>query len=76
MTDKSKEGETWQDTSSKRVIMDNGAYEIKCSLASDEKSRDIYNAVGRSKKTSKVYLTNKLRDELEKGAQNIQVTHP
>ena len=36
----------------------------------------IYNAVGRSKKTGKVYLANKLRDELEKGAQNIQVTHP
>ena len=56
--------------------MDNGAYEIKCSLASDAKPHEILNAVGKSKKTGKIYMANKLRDELDKGAQNIQVTHP
>ena len=56
--------------------MDNGAYEIKCSLASDPKPHDIYNAVGRNKKTGKIYMANKLRDELEKGTNHIQVTHP
>jgi len=56
--------------------MDNGAYEIKMSLASDQKPHDIYNAVGRNKKTGKVYLCNKLRDELEKGTPNVSITHP
>ena len=68
MADKADKGTTWHDSNSKRVIMDNGAYEIKCSLATDSKPHEIYNAVGKSKKTGKVYMANKLRDELEKGA--------
>ena len=76
MVEKSQAAANWHDSHAKRVILDNGAYELKCSLASDSKPHVVYNAVGRSKKTGKVYLANKLRDELEKGAQNIQVTHP
>ena len=76
MFDKEKQGATWHDSTSKRVILDNGAYELKCSLASAQEPHEVYNAVGKSKKTGKIYLGNKLRDELDKGAQNIQVTHP
>ena len=32
--------------------------------------------MGKNKKTGKVYLGNKLREELEKGTQNLQITHP
>ena len=76
MVEKGNPGSSWTDNPSKRVILDSGAYEIKCSLASDTKPHLVHNAVGKSRKTGKVYVANKLKDELDKGAQNIQVTHP
>lgn len=66
----------WQESSAKRVLLDCGAYELKYSLATESKPHIVYNAAGRNKKTGKVYLGNKLREELDKGAQNLQITHP
>ena len=59
--------QTWRDQDSKRVLLDCGAYELKYSLASESKPHIVYNAAGRNKKTGKVYLGNKLREELERG---------
>ena len=58
------------------MLLDCGAYELKYSLGSESKPRVVFNAVGRNKKTGKVYLGNKLREELDKGTQHLQVTHP
>jgi len=62
--------EAWRDNASRRVLMDCGAYELKYALGtSDAKPIVAFNAIGRSKKTGKVYLGNKVREELEKGTQ-------
>ena len=71
MVEKGHTGSSWVDNPAKRVILDSGAYELKCSLVFDTKPHLVYNAVGKSRKTGKVYVANKLRDELDKGAQNI-----
>lgn len=76
MVSTTNSGQSWRDQASKRVLLDWGAYEFKCSLGNEQKPHQVYNAVGRNKKTGKVYLGNKLREELEKGAQNMQITHP
>ena len=48
--------------------MDCGAYELKYSLGNNEAKPIVaFNAAGRSKKTGKVYIGNKLREELDKG---------
>ena len=58
----------WRENGNRRVLLDCGAYEMKYSLGSSEgKPTVAFNAAGRSKKTGKVYLGNKLREELEKG---------
>lgn len=67
---------TWRESNQKRVLLDNGAYNIKCSLGNENKPHVSYNAVGRNKKTGKVYIGNKLRDELDKGSSHIAITHP
>lgn len=69
-------GQMWRENSAARVLLDCGAYEFKCSLATEQKPHQVFNAVGRNKKTGKVYLGNKLREELDKGSQYLQVTHP
>ncbi|CDW72015.1 UNKNOWN [Stylonychia lemnae] len=69
-------GPTWRDSLSKRIILDNGAYEIKYSAASELKPQKIYNAVGKDKKTRAVYAGNKLFEELENGHSNMQITYP
>lgn len=66
---------TWRDNNSKRFIIDNGAGTLKCSLATTE-AQVVLNAVGQNKKTGKVFIGNKLRDELEKGAAHLQITNP
>ena len=71
MVEKGHTGSNWVDNPTKRLILDSGAYELKCSLVSDTKPHLVHNAVGKSRKTGKVYVANKLRDELDKGAQNI-----
>jgi hypothetical protein len=44
-------GQDWRTNPNKRILMDNGAYQIKYSTATEEKARLCYNAVGRDKKT-------------------------
>ena len=77
--DKSQAGKAaeWHTQTNRRVLLDNGAGSIKCSLASDSKPHIVLNAVGRNKKTQKLYVGNKLRDELDRGAgHNISITNP
>ena len=69
-------GPTWRDSLSKRILLDNGAYEIKYSAASELKPSKIYNAVGKDKKSRAVYAGNKLFEELENGHNNMQITYP
>jgi|LauGreDrversion4_2_1035121.scaffolds.fasta_scaffold177668_2 hypothetical protein len=64
-------GQTWRDNLSKRIILDNGAYMIKFSSASEQKPQNIYNAVGKDRKTRNMYVGNKLWEELENGHSNI-----
>jgi actin-related protein len=56
--------------------MDNGAYMIKFSSATENKPQTIFNAVGKDKKTRNMYIGNKLMEELENGHSNIQITYP
>ena len=64
----SSTSQAWRDNSQKRVLLDCGAYELKYSLGHSESKPIIaFNAAGRNKKTGKVYLTNKVREELDKG---------
>ncbi len=49
---------------------------IKFSSASEQKPQNIYNAVGKDRKTRNMYVGNKLWEELENGHSNIQVTYP
>ena len=51
--------------------MDNGASTIKYSLATANEPNLIFNAIGQNKRTGKVYLGNKLKDELERGTSHI-----
>jgi hypothetical protein len=44
-------GAEWQTHTNRRIILDNGAANVKCSLASDSKPHIALNAVGRHKKT-------------------------
>ena len=69
-------GPTWRDSLSKRILLDNGAYEIKFSNASEIKPSTMFNAVGKDKKSRNVYSGNKLLEELENGHSNIQITYP
>ena len=64
-------GPTWRDSTNKRVLLDNGAYTIKCSLASETKPHVFFNAVGKDKKTRAVFIGNKLVEELENGHPHI-----
>ena len=57
-------GSTWRESPQKRIIMDNGAYEIKFSSVNEMKPLTIYNAVGKDKKTRSVFIGNKLLEEL------------
>ena len=41
----------WKDQLNKRILLDNGAYMIKCSLASESKPFTCFNAVGKDKKS-------------------------
>jgi len=69
--------QTWRESNHRRIIMDNGAQTIKCSLASDSKPHVCLNAVGRNKRTGKTFIGNKLRDEQDKGGEHqIAVTYP
>ena len=68
VTSVNQSGSSWLDQPNRRVLLDCGAYELKYSLASDQKPHIVYNAAGRNKKTGKVYIGNKLREELDKGA--------
>lgn len=63
----SANGPTWRESLNKRVLLDNGAYMIKASLAHDIKPHSFYNAVGKDKKTRGVLIGNKLYDELDNG---------
>ena len=72
-----EKGAEWVSQANRRVIIDNGAGKIKCSLASDSKPHEAMSAVGRNKKTQKLYIANKLRDELDRGSRhNIAITNP
>lgn len=64
-------GPTWRDSLNKRILLDNGAYQIKFSSASETKPSLLYNAVGKDKKTRNVFIGNKLLDEFENGHSNI-----
>ncbi len=69
-------GPTWRDNLSRRIIVDNGAYMIKYSSASESKPSTIYNAVGKDRRTRNMYVGNKLLEELDNGHANLQVTYP
>lgn len=69
-------GPTWRDSLNKRIILDNGAYQIKFSTVNEAKPQTIFNAVGKDRKTRAVYFGNKLLEELENGHPNIQLTYP
>ena len=69
-------GSSWRESLNKRMLLDNGAYMIKCSLAHESKPHTCFNAVGKDKKTRAIHVGNKLWDELESGHSHIQVTHP
>jgi actin-like ATPase involved in cell morphogenesis len=56
--------------------MDNGAGIIKYSLATANEPSLMVNAVGQNKRTGKVYVGNKLKDELERGTPHIHVVNP
>lgn len=62
---------SWRDSSNRRLIFDNGAGSIKYSLATAEEPNVVLNAVGQNKRTNKVYIGNKLKDELERGTAHI-----
>jgi hypothetical protein len=59
--------QTWRDSLNRRVLLDNGAYTIKSSLATETKPHSCLNAVGKDKKTRAVFVGNKLLEELENG---------
>jgi len=62
---------SWRDSPHRRLLLDNGAGSIKFSLASTAEPSVMFNAVGQNKRTNKVYIGNKLRDELERGTPHI-----
>lgn len=62
---------SWRDSPHRRLLLDNGAGSIKFSLASAAEPSVMFNAVGQNKRTNKVYIGNKLRDELERGTPHI-----
>jgi hypothetical protein len=62
---------TWRESLNKRLLMDNGAFNIKCSLAHETKPHTCFNAVGKDKKTRALYTGNKLYEELDKGLSHI-----
>ena len=68
----------WHHSNGRRVLLDQGAGSIKCSLGTETSKPHItLCAAGRHKKTQKVYLGNKLRDEFERGSgSNLEVSHP
>ena len=63
----SANGPSWRESLNKRILLDNGAYTIKCSLAHETKPTQFFNAVGRDKKNRGVLIGNKLFEELENG---------
>jgi actin-related protein len=42
---------SWKDSLNKRILLDNGAYHIKSSLATETKPNMCFNAVGKDKKS-------------------------
>jgi actin-related protein len=67
---------SWRDSPHRRLLFDNGASSIKYSLATADVPNVVLNAVGQNKRTNKVYIGNKLKDELDHGTAHIQVTNP
>lgn len=62
---------SWRDSPHRRLLFDNGAGSIKYSLASADEPSIMLNAAGQNKRTNKVYIGNKLKDELERGTSHI-----
>ena len=62
---------SWRESPHRRLLLDNGAGSIKFSLASAAEPSVMFNAAGQNKRTNKVYIGNKLRDELERGTPHI-----
>ena len=62
---------SWKESLNKRLLLDNGAYNIKCSLAHETKPHTCFNAVGKDKKNRNIYTGNKLFEELENGHSHI-----
>jgi hypothetical protein len=49
-------GNSWKDQLNKRLVLDCGAYMIKCSLASESKPHNCFNGVAKDKKTRALYI--------------------
>lgn len=64
-------GTSWRESVTKRMLIDNGAYMIKCSLAHESKPHTCYNAVGKDKRSRAIHIGNKLFDELDNGHSHI-----
>ena len=64
-------GASWRESIHKRMLIDNGAYYIKCSLAHENKPHTCFNAVGKDKRSRAVHIGNKLFDELGNGHSHI-----
>ena len=68
---------SWEDSKHKRIVIDNGGYQIKMSTAAEKHPILVLNAVGqlKSKIKQKQLIGNKIYDEMEKGG-IVLLEHP
>lgn len=66
----------WKESDKHRICFDNGAYQIKYGLATDEDPEMMFNCTGKEKTTRTVYVGNEIIEKLEKGQNTIILNFP
>ena len=70
-------GSTWRDNPNKRILFDNGAYNIKYgTVATEGDPKTMFNAIGKDKSTFSFFVGNEVLEKLNKGHTNLKISFP
>lgn len=70
-------GGSWRDNPHKRILFDNGAYNIKFGTAATKGDpKTMFNCIGKNEATRSVIIGNEVLEKLNKGQVNLNLTFP